>query len=145
MKKVNAARKVLHKDTTSRMRDFLKFNDMMDRITKSLEAYLEEKRMDFPRFYFISNEELLQLLAKQQEIEQVQRYLGNLFEGVHKLYIKDMSLIDTIDGIISAEGEMIEFFPRTIKIRSDKGIEFWLQNLEREMFAVIQRRIKEAV
>ena len=71
MKKVNAARKVLHKDTTSRMRDFLKFNDMMDRITKSLEAYLEEKRMDFPRFYFISNEELLQLLAKQQEIEQV--------------------------------------------------------------------------
>jgi dynein heavy chain len=46
------------------MREFLKFNDMMDKITKSLEAYLEEKRMDFPRFYFISNEELFTLLAE---------------------------------------------------------------------------------
>ena len=64
MKKVFTQRKILHKETSSRMREFLKFNDMMDKITKSLEAYLEEKRMDFPRFYFISNEELFTLLAE---------------------------------------------------------------------------------
>jgi dynein heavy chain len=64
MKKVYTQRKLLHKDTASRMREFVKFNDSMDRITKSLEAYLEEKRMQFPRFYFISNEELFTLLAE---------------------------------------------------------------------------------
>jgi len=65
MKKVYTQRKVLHKETSSRIRDFMKYNDMMDRITKNLEAYLEDKRKEFPRFYFISNEELFTLLAEQ--------------------------------------------------------------------------------
>lgn len=40
----------------------------MDRIQKNLEVYLEEKRAEFPRFYFISNDELLQLLAEQKVV-----------------------------------------------------------------------------
>ena len=128
MKKVFTQRKILHKETSSRMREFLKFNDMMDKITKSLEAYLEEKRMDFPRFYFISNEELFTLLAEQQQIDKVQRFLGNLFEGIQKLYIleENMKNKDIIDGMTSAEGETIKFSPKTIKIRTDRGIEHWL-------------------
>lgn len=68
--------------------------------------------------------------------------MGNLFEGISRLYMKDGQ--ETIHGMSSAEGETIEFFPREIRIRQDKGIEDWLKKLEDEMVKVIQKRTKDA-
>ena len=63
MKKVALKRNVRFNCTLARLHEFIKFNEQMEKIQKNLEAYLEEKRSEFPRFYFISNDELLQLLA----------------------------------------------------------------------------------
>lgn len=39
-------------------------NKLLDEVMKCVESYLESKRVIFPRFYFLSNEELLEILAQ---------------------------------------------------------------------------------
>ena len=45
------------------MKQIVKVNGVMDQIKKGLEEFLERKRSAFPRYYFISDEKLLRMLA----------------------------------------------------------------------------------
>ena len=57
---------------------------------KALEGYLEKKRGMFPRFYFVSNPVLLQILSQGSDPQMIQPYYQTVFDAIdHVIHDED--------------------------------------------------------
>lgn len=54
-----------------------------------MDGYLEEKRELFPRFYFISSDELLQILATATDLKSVEKHVNKCFENINAFVLQD--------------------------------------------------------
>ncbi|XP_038617180.1 dynein heavy chain 14, axonemal [Tachyglossus aculeatus] len=115
----------------------------LEKIKKCLEDYFDTKRMIFPRFYFLSNAELLDILAESKNPEAVQPHLVKCFENIRQLYIcRQERSPPMVVYIISAEGETL-LVPKKIRVRA--AVEQWLLTVENSMFDMVKKFVNKGV
>merc|ERR1712072_441947 len=72
----------------------------LEKCSKALEGYLEQKRSKFPRFYFCSNSKLLQILSQGSDPTTMNAHYETVFDALEKVDHdkKDKAIIRTIHG-----------------------------------------------
>ncbi|CAL1172366.1 unnamed protein product, partial [Cladocopium goreaui] len=125
-----------------RLELFKKASETLDQIQKQLEDYLLSKCVAFPRFFFLSNDELLEILSQAKRPQAVQPHLRKCFDNLVKLKFGDGANSTDIHAMISGEGEEIPFY-KMLKARN--GVEKWLSaegGVEEYMVKTMRAEVK---
>uniref|UniRef100_H3AMW9 Uncharacterized protein n=1 Tax=Latimeria chalumnae TaxID=7897 RepID=H3AMW9_LATCH len=114
--------------------------DQLQRCQKSLNEFLEEKRSAFPRFYFIGDDDLLEILGQSTNPSVIQSHLKKLFAGINSVEFDEN--FQNIIAMKSLEGEVV---PLKNKINILNDVEVWLNNLATEMKKTLEQLLVECV
>lgn len=79
---------------------------------KALAVYLETKRLAFPRFYFVSSADLLDILSNGNQPELVSKHLTKLFDSIAMLNFgrdENNKLDMSIHGMHAKDREYVQF------------------------------------
>ncbi|CAD2219005.1 dynein heavy chain, axonemal [Angomonas deanei] len=111
-------------------------NKILEEVQRGLNDYLADKRQTFPRFYFLSDDELLDILSQSREVRRIDANISKLFEFIAKL---EWEGENTIVGFHSVEGE---FIPAATNLIPEGNVEIWLQKVEKLMKESVHNQVK---
>ena len=56
--------------------------DLLSKVQKALGEYLERERASFPRFYFVGDEDLLEIIGNSKNLPRLQKHFKKMFAGM---------------------------------------------------------------
>lgn len=125
--------------TDNRLQVLTSLSERLDSCQKSLSDYLDTKRSSFPRFFFISDDELLSVLGNSDPTS-IQVHLLKLFDNVKEMQFARGN--KSVEGMSSVEKE--GFTCRT-PVTIDGPVESWMTACENEMHVSLKDITKEGV
>ncbi|XP_049715504.1 dynein axonemal heavy chain 9 isoform X5 [Elephas maximus indicus] len=135
-------------EATNKSGLYEKLEDIQSRLClceKALAEYLDTKRLAFPRFYFLSSSDLLDILSNGTAPLQVQRHLSKLFDNMAKMQFQldDSKKPTKISlGMYSKEEEYVPF---SEPCDCSGQVETWLNHVLTHMKATVRHEMTEGV
>uniref|UniRef100_A0A8C0CSC3 Dynein heavy chain, cytosolic n=1 Tax=Balaenoptera musculus TaxID=9771 RepID=A0A8C0CSC3_BALMU len=117
--------------------------DLLGKIQKALGEYLERERSSFPRFYFVGDEDLLEIIGNSKNVAKLQKHFKKMFAGVSSIILNEDNSV--VLGISSREGEEVVMFKTPVSITEHPKINEWLTLVEKEMRVTLAKLLAESV
>ena len=137
--------------------NFVEANKTLDMVQKGLNDYLETKRSAFPRFFFLSNDELLDILSETKDPRRVVPHMPKAFEGICGVEMRGKTPEEQSQGeknldilaMVSGEGEIVPLStnaPVEPDAERNRGnVERWLLEMEVSMRTTLKEIGRAAV
>ncbi|KAF9922924.1 hypothetical protein FBU30_006961 [Linnemannia zychae] len=116
--------------------------DLLGKIQKALGEYLERERSSFPRFYFVGDEDLLEIIGNSKDVVRIQKHFKKMFAGISSIILNDD--MTSVLGMSSKEGESVTF-KTPVSIKDNPRINDWLTLVEKEMRMSLAQILAESL
>jgi len=113
--------------------------ESLDICQKSLSGYLENKRGIFPRFFFVSDAQLLEILGQGSNPHTIQPHLSSIFDAIAEVEFSKVQRTEIL-AMMSKEGEYCRL---SEIVKAEGNIEDWLNKLKAEMVRTVKNICRE--
>lgn len=115
-------------------------NITLEEVERGLNDYIDKKKTIFPRFYFISQEDLIEIISQTKDLNKIKDNLKKIFDNIHFIELKDDKLITKI---LSQLQESVTL--RDPILIHGKNVEVWMLDLESKMFETVRFCLEKAI
>ena len=119
--------------------------DELQEVVRGLSRYLERQRSKCPRFFFLSDDDLLQVLSVTTSgVEEILPHIGKLFPGVSTFNYEKRENSVFVSDVVSKEGEAL-LLTDPICFSEGASVSSWLLRMESSISSALKSMLPIAI